>query len=67
MTPHQIRTMLENPDKRDQALDQIGEWAKDNCLMQCATPSTSYIVAWVLVEGIAATWDGRKPNYRVCK
>lgn len=67
MTQQQIKTMLADPSTRSQALDNIGEWAKNNCLMQGASPSTAYVVAWLLVEGISATWEGRKPDYGVSR
>lgn len=67
MVQKQVETLLADPATRPQALDWIGEWAKDNVLLQGGRPSTAYVVAWLLVEGIAAAREQRKANYWICR
>lgn len=61
----QIKTDLANDSTRPQALDKIGQWAKDTCLLYGADSSTAYIVAAMLVEGIQNTWE--EPKERAWK
>lgn len=67
MVQKQVQTLLADPATRPQALDYIGEWAKNNVLLQGGSPSTAYVIAWLLVEGIAATVEQRKADYWLCR
>ncbi len=58
---------LANVATRERALDEIGQWAKDTCLMFGATPATAYQVAWLLTEGITSSWEERKPDFRIVR
>ena len=49
--------MLANESTRDQALDEIGEWAKNTCLLLCTEATTAYKVASTLVSGISETYE----------
>ena len=65
MTQQQIKAMLADESTRTQALDVIGQWAKDTCLLHGTTTDTAYKVAWILVNGVEASYEGRKPDRRV--
>jgi len=49
----QIKAMLADESTRAQALDRLGEWAKDTCLMAGSEATTAYKVASTFVSGIA--------------
>ena len=53
----QLKALLSDDATRDQALDRIGEWAKDNCLLFGAEAATAYKVASTLVSGISETYE----------
>ena len=53
----QIKAMLANESTRAQALDRLGEWAKDTCLMAGSEATTAYKVASTLVSGISETYE----------
>lgn len=53
----QIKTMLADESTRTQALDRLGEWAKDTCLMAGSEATTAYKVASTLVIGISETYE----------
>lgn len=57
----QLKALLSDDDTRDQALDRIGEWAKDNCLMVGAEATTAYKVASTFVSGIAEMYEDGEP------
>lgn len=53
----QIKAMLADESTRAQALDRLGEWAKDTCLMAGSKATTAYKVASTLVSGISETYE----------
>lgn len=67
MNEELIKTMLKDEATRIQALDMLGEWMKNTCLLLGATPSTAYAVSFILVEGIAASYESRKPDVRIVR
>jgi hypothetical protein len=54
----QIKAMLADEGTRAQALDRMGEWAKDTCLMAGSEATTAYKVASTLVSGISEVYEG---------
>ncbi len=67
LSPERLKALLADERTRTQALDELGDWVKDTTLIAGATPSTAYIVAWRMVEGIAATWENRAVETRVMR
>lgn len=53
----QLKALLADESTRDQALDRLGEWAKDTCLIAGTKATTAYKVASTFVGGIAEMYD----------
>lgn len=62
-----LQEMLCNPSTREQVLDEIGNWVKDTCLLFGTTPSMAYQIAFIFVEGVAATHEHRAPDFRIVR
>ena len=60
----QIKAALADASTRHQALDELGQWAKDTCLLCGSEASTAYIVAALLVEGIQDSWEPKERKWR---
>lgn len=67
MNSDQLKAMLANPDTRPQALDIFGQWVKSTCLLFGCEPSNAYRIAFVFVEGVEASYEGRKPKPRIVR
>ncbi len=67
MDKQAILAQLKDEETRVQAIDEIGEWAKNTCLLFGSNPTTAYQVALILVEGISASWEDRKPSYGIVR
>jgi hypothetical protein len=55
----QLKAELADPGTRQQALNELGQWAKDTCLLFGSEASTAYNVAATLVQGIQDSWEPR--------
>lgn len=62
-----LQEMLCDPSTREQALDEIGAWVKETCLLLGTTPSTAYRIAFIFVEGVAATHEQRAPDFYIVR
>lgn len=62
-----IKELIADERTRPQALDELGAWAKTTCLLFGSTPTTAYQIAWMLVEGVAAAHEERKPDFRIVR
>jgi hypothetical protein len=51
--PQRINARLRNLATRNDALLEIGEWAKNTCVLFGTSPQTAYRIAAYFVEGIA--------------
>lgn len=60
----QIKAALADASKRHQALDELGQWAKDTCLLCGSEAATAYIVAALLVEGIQDSWEPKERTWK---
>lgn len=67
MDQKRIKAMLGNPETRPQALDELGTWVKDTCLLSGCEPSNAYRIAFVFIEGIAASWEERRPDHGIVR
>lgn len=65
MNKAKIQEQLINPATRQDALNELGTWVVDTCLLFGCTTSTAYTLAFVFVEGLAAEHEDRKPDYRI--
>lgn len=52
-----IKELLADERTRPQALDELGMWAKNTCLLFGSEPSTAYAVALQMVSGIGGTYE----------
>ena len=62
-----LKTMLADECTRAQAIDELGTWAKDTCLLFGCEPSNAFRIAFVLTEGIQASHEGRQPDVHVVR
>lgn len=67
MDQKRIKAMLGNPETRPQALDELGTWVKDTCLLFGCEPSNAYRIAFVFIEGIAASWEERRHDLGIVR
>jgi hypothetical protein len=65
MDKRKIQEKLADPAKRGEALNELGMWMVDTCLLFGCSTSTAYALAFVFTEGLAAEWEDRKPDYRI--
>lgn len=52
-----IKELLADERTRPQALDELGMWSKNTCLLFGAEATTAYKVASTLVSGISETYE----------
>jgi hypothetical protein len=62
-----IKLALANPATRDQALDAVGAWVKETCLLFGVSAATAYKLAWIFTEGLAAEYNGGRPDHHVVR
>lgn len=67
MNKQKIQEMLADDARRWEALNEIGMWVVDSCLMFGCSTSTAYLLAFVFTEGLAAEWEDRRPDYRIMR
>lgn len=48
--------------EREKALARLGQLMYDSAMLICGFPDTSHFVAWSLVKGVRAKWEGRENN-----
>lgn len=65
MDKRKIQEKLADPAQRQEALNELGAWVVDTCLLFGCSTSPAYTLAFVFVEGLAAEWEDRKPDFRV--
>lgn len=52
-----MRAALTNPATRETASVEIGDWARDLCLIVGSEISTAYAVGGALAQGISDSWE----------
>ena len=67
MDKKKIQEQLVDPARRQDALNELGMWMVDTCLLFGCTASTAYTLSFVFVEGLAAEHEDRKPDYRIMR
>lgn len=50
--PLTIKQKLNDPEQRNQALAEIGEWVKDTCLLFGASPDVAFQVTAIFLRGL---------------
>ena len=61
------RSNLEDPQTRNRALAELGQWVSDTCLLFGMDAGSAHRVSFIFVEGLQAEWEDRNPDFHIVR